>query len=117
MRLANDSKLAEDRGAVLKQAGIKLPTFDPIRLQHAAEKFGTMATRKRLRERAGGWNALLRAQGFDFRKRKILSEPAGESVRRRSVWLPCAMRTRACRQHWKCLKFRFRDAQSGCRLW
>lgn len=48
--LNNLDELAEDRDAVLRQARSKLPSFDSVRLQRAAGSFGSMATRKRLRE-------------------------------------------------------------------
>jgi hypothetical protein len=48
--LNNLEELAEDRDAVLRQARSKLASFDPARLQRAAGSFGSMATRKRLRE-------------------------------------------------------------------
>jgi len=51
--LNNLEELAEDRDAVLRQARSKLPSFDPTRLQRAASSFGSVATRKRLREWAG----------------------------------------------------------------
>ena len=51
--LNNLEELAEDRDAVLRQARNKLPSFDPARLQRAADSFGSVATRKRLREWAG----------------------------------------------------------------
>ncbi len=50
----NLDDLAEDRHAVLRQARGKLPSFDRARLQRAADSFGTVATRKRVREWAGG---------------------------------------------------------------
>ncbi|MFT4102193.1 MAG: hypothetical protein QM674_14380 [Burkholderiaceae bacterium] len=46
--------MAEDREAVLRQARAKLLSFDPGRLQRAADSYGSMATRKRLREWADG---------------------------------------------------------------
>lgn len=52
--LNNLEELAEDRDAVLRQARNRLPSFDPARLQRAADSFGSVATRKRLREWAGG---------------------------------------------------------------
>lgn len=52
--LNNLGELAEDREAVLRQARSKLPSFDPTRLQHAADSFGNVATRKRLREWVDG---------------------------------------------------------------
>lgn len=51
--LNNLDELAEDRDAVLQQACSKLKSYDPARLQRAAESFGNMAVRKRLREWAG----------------------------------------------------------------
>jgi hypothetical protein len=48
--LNNLDELAEDRDAVLRKARSKLPSFDSVHLQHAAGSFGSMATRKRLRE-------------------------------------------------------------------
>ena len=51
--LNNLDELAEDREAVLHQAQAKLSSFDPTRLQRAAESFGSVATRKRLREWSG----------------------------------------------------------------
>jgi hypothetical protein len=48
--LNNLQELAEDRDAVLNQARNKLPSFDMDRLQEAVERYGNMATRKRLRE-------------------------------------------------------------------
>jgi hypothetical protein len=52
--LNNLEELAEDRDAVLRQARNRLPSFDPARLQRAADSFGSVATRKRLREWGGG---------------------------------------------------------------
>ena len=52
--LNNLDELAEDRDAVLRQARSKLLSFDSTRLQRAAESFGSVATRKLLREWAGG---------------------------------------------------------------
>ncbi|MCK0508201.1 hypothetical protein [Aromatoleum anaerobium] len=52
--LNNLDELAEDRDAVLRQARNRLSSFDPARLQRAADSFGSVATRKRLREWAGG---------------------------------------------------------------
>ena len=52
--LNNLDDLAEDRDAVLRQARGKLPSFDRARLQRAVDSFGTVATRKRVREWAGG---------------------------------------------------------------
>jgi hypothetical protein len=51
--LNNLEELAEDRDAVLRQAQIKLTSFDPVRLQVAIENFGNMSTRKCLREWRG----------------------------------------------------------------
>ena len=48
--LNNLQELAEDHDAVLRQARSKLPSFDSTRLQCAADSFGSVATRKRLRE-------------------------------------------------------------------
>lgn len=48
--LNNLGELAEDRDAVLHQARNKLSSFDSARLQRAADSFGSVATRKRLRE-------------------------------------------------------------------
>ena len=48
--LNNLEELAEDRDAVLRQARSKLLSFDSARLQRAADSFGSVATRKRLRE-------------------------------------------------------------------
>ena len=52
--LNNLDALAEDRDEVLGQARIKLPSFDPNRLHEAIDRYANMATRKRLREWAGG---------------------------------------------------------------
>ena len=52
--LNNLDALAEDRDAVLGQARIKLPSFDQNRLRKAIDSYGNVATRKRLREWAGG---------------------------------------------------------------
>lgn len=52
--LNNLDELAEDRDAVLRQARSKLLSFDSTRLQRAVDSFGSVATRKRLREWAGG---------------------------------------------------------------
>lgn len=52
--LNNLDELAEDRDAVLRQARSKLFSFDPTRLRRAVDSFGSLATRKRLREWAGG---------------------------------------------------------------
>jgi len=48
--LNNLDALAEDRDAVLGQAQVKLPSFDPNRLRKAIDSYANMATRKRLRE-------------------------------------------------------------------
>ena len=48
------AELAEDRDAILRQARSKLLSFDPARLQRAADSFGSVATRKRLQEWSGG---------------------------------------------------------------
>lgn len=48
--LNNLEELAEDRDAVLRQARCKLSSFDSAHLQRAADSFGNVATRKRLRE-------------------------------------------------------------------
>jgi Family of unknown function (DUF6088) len=48
--LNNLGELAEDCDAVLRQARSKLPSFDPTQLQRAVDRFGNLATRKRLRE-------------------------------------------------------------------
>ena len=52
--LNNLEELAEDRDEVLRQAQEKLPTFDSAHLQRALESYGTVATRKRVRDWAGG---------------------------------------------------------------
>ncbi|MGQ0708673.1 MAG: hypothetical protein ACT4NV_02880 [Rhodoferax sp.] len=52
--LNNVGELAEDRDAVLRQARSKLSSLDGIRLQRAVDRFGSVATRKRLREWQGG---------------------------------------------------------------
>ena len=52
--LNNLDELAEDRDAILRQARSKLLSFDPARLQRAADSFGSVATRKRLQEWSGG---------------------------------------------------------------
>ncbi|MGB3880191.1 MAG: hypothetical protein WA955_06380 [Diaphorobacter nitroreducens] len=52
--LNNLDELAEDRDAVLSQARNRLSSFNPSRLQHAADNYGSVATRKRLREWVGG---------------------------------------------------------------
>ncbi len=51
--LNNLNELAEDREAVLHQARDKLTSFDPARLQRAAQSYGSVATRRRLREWVG----------------------------------------------------------------
>lgn len=51
--LNNLEELAEDRDAVLSQARSKLSSFNSARLQRAADSFGNVATRKRLREWMG----------------------------------------------------------------
>lgn len=51
--LNNLDELAEDRDAVLHQARAKLPSFESARLRRAAQSFGSVATRKRLREWSG----------------------------------------------------------------
>ena len=51
--LNNLEELAEDRDAVLCRARSKLPSRDSTRLQRAADSFGNVATRKRLREWTG----------------------------------------------------------------
>ena len=51
--LNNLEELAEDREVVLRQARSRLPSFDAPRLQRAADSFGSVATRKRLREWVG----------------------------------------------------------------
>lgn len=48
--LNNLDELAEDRDAVLRQARNKLMSFDATRLQRAADRFGSVTTRKRMRE-------------------------------------------------------------------
>lgn len=52
--LNNLEELAEDRDAVLRQARSKLPSLSPARLQFAADNFASVATRKQLRQWAGG---------------------------------------------------------------
>jgi hypothetical protein len=52
--LNNLDELAEDRDAVLRQARSKLPAFEPAQLRRAADRFGNLATRKRLREWSDG---------------------------------------------------------------
>lgn len=51
--LNNLGELAEDRDAVLRQARSKLSSLDLTRLQRAVDSFGSVATRKRLREWLG----------------------------------------------------------------
>lgn len=51
--LNNLDELAEDRDAVLVQARNKLPSFDTARLQRAVDNFGSVSTRKHLREWMG----------------------------------------------------------------
>lgn len=48
--LNNLEELAEDRDMVISQARSKLASFDLDRLHEAIERYGNMATRKRLRE-------------------------------------------------------------------
>ena len=48
--LNNLDELAEDREAVLRQAQVRLRSFEPARLRRAVDSFGNVATRKRLRE-------------------------------------------------------------------
>lgn len=52
--LNNLDALAEDRDEVLCQARDKLPSFEPARLRRAVESYGSVATRKRLREWSSG---------------------------------------------------------------
>ncbi|QDL38552.1 hypothetical protein [Rhodoferax sediminis] len=52
--LNNLGSLAEDRDEVLHQARQKLPSFDRSRLQRAIQGYGTVATRKHMKEWAGG---------------------------------------------------------------
>ena len=52
--LNNLDELAEDRDEVHRQAKKKLPAFDPVRLRRALESYGTVATRKRVRDWADG---------------------------------------------------------------
>lgn len=52
--LNNLEELAEDRDEVLRQARSKLASFNVNRLQEAVERYGNMATRKRLSEWIGG---------------------------------------------------------------
>ena len=52
--LNNLDELAEDREQVLSQARGKLSSFAPVRLRNAADRFGSVATCKRLREWMGG---------------------------------------------------------------
>ncbi len=51
--LNNLDELAEDRDAVLRQARSKLSVFDSADLQRAIDRFGSLATRKRVREWTG----------------------------------------------------------------
>ncbi len=51
--LNNLGELAEDRDAVLFLARSKLPSFESARLQRAVDSFGSVATRKRVREWMG----------------------------------------------------------------
>ena len=48
--LNNLDLLAEDRDGVLRQARRKLPSFDGARLQRALEAYGSVATRKRVKD-------------------------------------------------------------------
>ena len=48
--LNNLAELAEDRDSVLRQARSKLLSFDSGRIEYAADRFGSVATVKRLRE-------------------------------------------------------------------
>lgn len=48
--LNNLDELAEDRDGVLAQAREKLSSFDASRLRYAVDRFGNVATRKRLRQ-------------------------------------------------------------------
>lgn len=48
--LNNLKELAEDLGAVRRQARNKLPTFDTVRLQQALNSYGSVATRKLVRD-------------------------------------------------------------------
>ncbi len=52
--LNNLGELAEDRDAVLRQARTKLMSFNQPRLQQALDSYGSMATRKRVREWING---------------------------------------------------------------
>ena len=52
--LNNLDELAEDRDLVLRQARQKTHSFEASRLQRAADSYGNLATRKRLREWAVG---------------------------------------------------------------
>ena len=52
--LNNLDELAEDREQVLSQARGKLSSFAPVRLRNAADRFGSVATCKRLRKWMGG---------------------------------------------------------------
>ena len=51
--LNNLDEMSEDREVVLRHARDKLTSFDPARLQRAAQSYGSVATRKRLREWTG----------------------------------------------------------------
>lgn len=48
--LNNLEELAEDRDEVLRQARIKLTSFNMSRLQEAVERYGNLSTRKRISE-------------------------------------------------------------------
>lgn len=52
--LNNLDELAEDREEVLGQARSKLPSFDHVRLKNAVDRYGSVATCKRLRGWMGG---------------------------------------------------------------
>ena len=52
--LNNLDELAEDRDQVLRQAQEKRLTFDSARLQRALDNYGSVATRKRVRDWASG---------------------------------------------------------------
>ena len=52
--LNNLDELAEDREAVLLQAQARLSSLDSVRLQRAVDNFGSVVTRKRIRNWAGG---------------------------------------------------------------
>lgn len=49
--LSNLNDLAEDSEQVLARAQLKMGQFDRLKLEHALEKFGTVATQKRVK----GW--------------------------------------------------------------